>query len=107
MKEDLGRIDMFTLDESHEEELSWLKHKILSEADDRGFFPVEIVFKELKDIYYPTWDKGLDRFVDYYLTNRQSKGLVAIVDHESGQPRQGRGYLGKREYQLIKLEIHH
>ncbi len=88
------------------DELHALKEIIHYFSDDRGFFPIERVLEQLLIKYYPKWEKELSRFVDYFITNGINKGLFTIVDHESGQPRHGRGYLGKREYQLIKLDIH-
>ena len=89
----------------NESELQWLKREIEQCADYRGLFPVEKVFAELMAIYYPHWDKGLPRFVDYYITSGVKDGVFVIAQNSSGQPRHGRGYLGKREYQLIKLDF--
>lgn len=75
-------------------------------SDDRGFFPLEPALQQLLVNHYPTWGKGLSRFVDFYVTQGIKKGIFTVIAHESGQPRHGRGYLGKREYQLIKLDIH-
>ncbi|WP_374187304.1 hypothetical protein ACEPPU_14515 [Priestia aryabhattai] len=88
------------------DELHTLKETMDFLCDDRGFFPLEPALEQLLIKHYPTWEKGLSQFVDYYVTTGINKGLFTIVSCESGQPRHGRGYLGKREYQLIKLDIH-
>lgn len=98
---------MFTVNQTEsEDEIITLVETIQILSDDRGYFPLEPAMEQLLIKHYPTWDEGLSRFVDYYITHGLSKGLFTIVAHESGQPRHGRGYLGKREYQLIKLDIH-
>ena len=88
------------------DELHTLKETIHSLSDDRGFFPLEPALEQILIKHYPTWDKGLYRFIDYYITNGINNGIFTLIAYESGQPRHGRGYLGKREYQLIKLDIH-
>ncbi|MYL47647.1 hypothetical protein GLV94_18570 [Virgibacillus halodenitrificans] len=87
-------------------ELHTLRESIHFLSDDRGFFSLEPVLEPVLIKHYPSWGKGLSRFVDYYITNGINKGIFTVTAHESGQPRHGRGYLGKREYQLIKLDIH-
>ena len=86
-------------------ELLWLQQEIAQHADYRGLIPVEMILERLLVKYYPDWDRGLPQFIDYYLNKGIKEGLFSIADHESGQPRHGRGYLGKREYQLIKLDV--
>ncbi len=86
-------------------EIEWLKKKVNEEKDDRGFVAIEPLLRKLMERFYPTWEQGLARFVDYYMTKGIREGLFYIADYESGQPRHGRGYLGKREYQLLKLEF--
>jgi hypothetical protein len=86
-------------------EIEWLKKKVDEERDDRGFVAIEPLLRKLMERFYPTWEQGLARFVDYYITKGIREGLFIIADYESGQPRHGRGYLGKREYQLLKLEF--
>lgn len=103
--DDLGSLFTISSKESVDE-LHTLKETIHFLSDDRGFFPLEPALEQLLIKHYPTWKKGLSRFVDYYVTNGVNKGIFTVVAHESGQPRHGRGYLGKREYQLIKLDIH-
>ncbi|MEH7370170.1 hypothetical protein [Priestia megaterium] len=83
--------------------LSVLKEVIHENQDYRGFFPVEPTLNVIQKQFYPEWNKGLDRFVDYFITTGVQDGLFIIEDYESGQPRHGRGYLNRREYQLIRL----
>lgn len=108
MANDIGDLgSLFTINQTEsEDEMITLVETIQVFSDDRGFFPLELVLEQLLIKHYPTWEKGISRFVDYYITHGLSKGLFTIDAHESGQPRHGRGYLGKREYQLIKLDIH-
>jgi hypothetical protein len=81
--------------------------KLIAEYGDyRGLFPVEIVLSQLQERYFPDWRQGPDRFVDSFLTQGIKDGLFRIVGNESGQPRHGRGYLGKRENQLLKMEFY-
>lgn len=103
--DDLGSLFTITPTDSVDE-VHTLKETIHFLSDDRGFFPLEPVLEQVLIEHYPSWDKGLSRFVDYYITDGINKGIFTVVAHESGQPRHGRGYLGKREYQLIKLDIH-
>ncbi|WP_342556973.1 hypothetical protein [Lysinibacillus sp. FSL P4-0201] len=105
---DIDDLDsLFTICETETvDELGTLKENIHLFSDNRGFFPLEPVLEQVLKKHYPTWEKDLSKFVDFYVTNGMHKGLFTIVAHESGQPRHGRGYLGKREYQLLKLDIH-
>jgi len=107
VKDDIDGLDnIFKISKSSLNELDSLKEIIIFYSDDRGFIAVEPALEELLKKHYPLWDKGLARFVDYYITNGVKEGLFTIDSHESGQPRHGRGYLGKREYQLMRLDIH-
>lgn len=108
MKYDIGELDaLFNITTRESvDELHSFKEIVDLLSDDRGFFPVEPAIKQFLEKHYLSWGKGLSRFVDFYITNGMKKGLFTIGAHESGQPRHGRGYLGKREYQLIKLDIH-
>lgn len=104
--DDIEIHQLFTVENREKQsELDWLKQEIERQADYRGLFPVESVLEGLLESYYPNWDKGLSRFVDHYLTKGLNEGWFVLVDNESGQPRHGRGYLGKREYQLIRLAL--
>lgn len=82
-----------------------LKELIVNNSDARGFFPLEIVGSLLKDKIDSEGEKSYDQWIDHYFMSSINKGRLKIVDHEQGQPRHGRGLLGKKDYQLIKLEI--
>jgi hypothetical protein len=104
--EDMGPGSLFTIADAQSiSEIEWLKQKIQEECDGRGFIAVEPVLQGLMERFYPAWEQGLARFVDYYITHGVREDLFYIAEYESGQPRHGRGYLGKREYQLLKLEF--
>ena len=105
---DIDDLDsLFSIGETESvDEFVTLKETIHLYSDNRNFFPLEPVLEQVLIKHYPTWKKGLSRFVDFYVTNGIRKGLFTVIAHESGQPRHGRGYLGKREYQLLKLDIH-
>ena len=104
--DDLNITKLFTVKHMEEQsELHWLEREIEQNADYRGLFPVEQILERLMLKYYLRWDQGLPRFIDYYLTKGINERTFEIIENESGQPRHGRGYLGKREYQLIKLDF--
>lgn len=84
---------------------AWLQKLIDEQHDIRGFIVTEKAMQELQKQCFPDWDKGIERFIDYFITNGVNEGKLMILEHESGQPRHGRGYLGKREYQLLKLIV--
>lgn len=86
-------------------EIEVLKELILNNSDARGFFPLEIVGSLLKDKIDRDDEKNDERWIDHYFMTGINKGRFKILDHEQGQPRHGRGLLGKKDYQLIKLEI--
>ena len=91
--------------ETDMEELEVLKELIASYSDARGFFPIGIVgsiFKSRIDSENPMNEQ---QWIDHYFITGINKGRLKIKDHEQGQPRHGRGLLGKKDYQLIKLEI--
>lgn len=97
---------LFVVEHREEQsELQWLEREIEQNADYRGLFPAEPILERLMIKYYPKWDQGVPRFIDYYITKGINERTFEIIENESGQPRHGRGYLGKREYQLIKLDF--
>lgn len=87
------------------DELEALKELIVNNLDARGFFPLEIVGSLLKDKIDKENEKSYEQWIDNYFMKATNKGTLRIVDHEQGQPRHGRGLFGKKDYQLIKLEI--
>ncbi len=86
-------------------EIEVLKALILNHSDARGFFPLELVGCLLNDKLDRENDRNDDQWIDHYFITGIHKGLFKILDHEQGQPRHGRGLFGKKDYQLIKLEI--
>lgn len=82
-----------------------LKELILNNSDARGFFPLEVVGSLLKDKIDREDQKSYDQWIDNYFMGVINEGRLKIIDHEQGQPRHGRGMFGKKDYQLIKLEI--
>lgn len=84
---------------------AWLQKLIDEQQDRRGFVVTETVMQDLQRQCFPDWDTGMERFIDYFITQGVNEGKLQILAHESGQPRHGRGYLGKREYQLLKLNV--
>lgn len=87
------------------DDMEVLKELIVNNSDARGFFPLEIVGSFLKDKIDSEDEKSYDQWIDHYFMSSINEGRLRIVDHEQGQPRHGRGLFGKKDYQLIKLEI--
>jgi len=81
-------------------------HKLIEEySDARGFFPIGIVGSILKKKVDSENPMSEEQWIDHYFVTGINSGKFIIKDHEQGQPRHGRGLLGKKDYQLIKLEI--
>lgn len=87
------------------DEVEVLKELIANNSDARGFFSLEIVGTLLKDKIGSDNEKSYEQWIDHYFMKATNEGRLRIVDHEQGQPRHGRGLFGKKDYQLIKLEI--
>ncbi|BCN30117.1 hypothetical protein [Anaeromicropila herbilytica] len=87
------------------DDMEVLKELIVNNSDARGFFSLEIVGSFLKDKIDSGDEKSYDQWIDHYFMSSINEGRLRIVDHEQGQPRHGRGLFGKKDYQLIKLEI--
>jgi hypothetical protein len=106
IKEDIGEetFNSLILDTSLDD-MEVLKELILNNSDARGFFPLEIVGSLLKDKIEIQDEKSYDQWIDHYFMCGINERKLRIVDHEQGQPRHGRGLFGKKDYQLIKLEI--
>lgn len=106
VKEDAG-IDVYEslVNESVEDDIEILKLLIKEYSDARGFFPIEIVGSILKDKIDSESNMIKEQWIDHYFVTGINKGMFKIKDHEQGQPRHGRGLLGKKDYQLIKLDI--
>lgn len=106
IKEDAG-IDIYEslVNEADVDDIEIL-HKLIKEySDARGFFPVGIVGSILKKKVDSENTMAEEQWIDHYFVTGINKGKFIIKDHEQGQPRHGRGLLGKKDYQLIKLEI--
>ena len=84
-------------------ELDILLGLIEEYSDSRGYFPIAIVGELLKDKIEPLSDKGLAAWIDQYFMSGISKGNFKLAGNEQGQPRHGRGLMGDKEQQIIKL----
>ena len=87
------------------EEMEILKELIVNNSDARGFFPLEKVGSLLKDRIDRECIKSNGQWIDHYFMTSINEGKLKMIDHEQGQPRHGRGLLGKKDHQLIKFEI--
>ena len=85
------------------EELDMLKEMISQFSDARGFFPVGIVGSVLKSRIALKDERTDEQWIDNFFIKGINDGRYKLIDNEQGQPRHGRGLLGKKEYQLIKL----
>lgn len=106
MKEDISEETFNSLLINEEVDvITVLKDLIKENADARGFFPIAKVGAALKDKIDSRSNETYEQWIDHYFMTAINNGVVKIVDNEQGQPRHGRGLLGKKDYQLIKLEI--
>ena len=81
-----------------------LLQSIIREHEDaRGYFPVSLVGEILKNKLDPFSTMRVDAWIDKYFVSGQTNGDFKLVGNEQGQPRHGRGLLGDKEQQLIKL----
>ena len=87
------------------DELDILKELINQSTDARGFFPVGIVGSVFKSKVAEEDERTEEQWIDHFFIKGTNDGRFKITDNEQGQPRHGRGLLGKKEYQLIKLEF--
>jgi len=85
------------------DEIEILKSIIHEHEDSRGYFPVSIVGEILKNKLDPFSTMKVDTWIDKYFVSGQTNGDFKVVGNEQGQPRHGRGLLGDKEQQLIKL----
>jgi hypothetical protein len=106
IKKDIGKevYDSLTT-QSDIKELEVLKELIVSYSDSRGFFPIGVVGSIFKNRIDSENSMSEEKWIDRYFITEINKGKFIIKDHEQGQPRHGKGLLGKKDYQLIKLEI--
>lgn len=106
IKEDVGKETFNSLIINNTfNEIEELKELIRENSDARGFFPIENVGLSLKDKIDSSNNENYEQWIDHYFMTAINNGVLKIVDNEQGQPRHGRGLLGKKDYQLIKLEI--
>lgn len=82
-----------------------LKDLISEYGDIRGYFPVETVGNILKENIEPEAKESIDKWIDRYFMEGIETGKFRLIGSEQGQPRHGRGLLGDKEKQLIKLEF--
>lgn len=87
------------------EDTDILKDLIQKYGDTRGYFPVEIVGENLKQHIAPDGAESISKWIDSYFMEGIKNGKFKLVDTEQGQPRHGRGLLGDKEKQLIKLRF--
>ena len=106
LKEDIG-IDIYEslIIEEFLNDVDILKDLIKDYQDIRGLFPVEHVGKVLKSKIAPEINGDIGKWIDRYFLEGVEKGKFKIVDYEQGQPRHGRGLLGDKKKQLIKIEF--
>ncbi|MFW6029693.1 MAG: hypothetical protein ACOCRO_05505 [Halanaerobiales bacterium] len=83
--------------------LEILKELVEKNKDPRGFIPVQEVGHELYKIMGIQKDK--EKWIDKLYKSLIADNKIEILEHQSGQPRHGKGLYGKREYQLIKIEF--
>lgn len=106
MKEDISKkIYNSLIIEKTVDEIEILKELIKEYSDARELFPLEIVGSLLKSKIDFQNEVSEDAWIDRYIMTGIDKGKFKILDHEQGQPRHGRGLLGKNEYQLLKIDI--
>lgn len=106
IKNDTGKeIYDSLITENDTEGVEVLKELIKEYSDIRGFFPIGIVGSILKSRIDSENPMNEEQWIDRYFITGINEGRFKIKDHEQGQPRHGRGLLGKKDYQLIKLEI--
>jgi len=105
-KEDISS-DVFEsfLLEDEVDELQILKESIQEYKDYNGYFPVAIVGETLKARLEPDSRLSVESWIDKYFISGFNLGKFKLSAYQQGQPRHGRGLLGKREQQLIKIEI--
>lgn len=106
LKEDVGNnvLDSLTIGKNVDE-LDILKELINEYKDSRGYIPVAIVGEKLKDKIDEEKDTSIDAWIDRYFITKVNNEIIKIVDNEQGQPRHGRGLLGKKDHQLLKIEF--
>ncbi len=106
MKEDVGEDVFASLMMYHLMKDTDILRNIIEEYQDiRGFFPVELVGETLKSQIAPQNKESIGKWIDHYFMEGINIGKFKLIDWEQGQPRHGRGLLGDKGKQLIKLEF--
>jgi len=107
-KEDISK-DVFEsfLLEDEIDDLQVLKKLIQEHKDYKGYFPIAIVGERLKRMIDPDSKESVDSWIDKYFISGFNLGKFKLSSYEQGQPRHGRGLLGKKERQLIKIKFRH
>ncbi|UZQ52410.1 hypothetical protein [Clostridium kluyveri] len=104
VKEDIGEDVLNSLLlEGFVKDTDILKELIIEYGDLRGYFPIEMVGEALKNIIDPQAEESTPKWIDRYFMEGIKSGKFKLIGSEQGQPRHGRGLLGDKEKQLIKL----
>ncbi|MUL33944.1 hypothetical protein [Priestia megaterium] len=104
VKKDIGEeiFNSLLLDD-YKKDTDILKDLILEYGDLRGYFSVEEIGEILKSHIAPDYKGNTSKWIDCYFMEGIKCGKFKLIGSEQGQPRHGRGLLGDREKQLIKL----
>lgn len=87
------------------DELDILKEIITENADYRGFIAVSRVGELLKDRIDPENNLPNEQWIDQYFMTGFNEKKFQLDGYEQGQPRHGRGLLGRKDYQLLKIKF--
>ena len=82
-----------------------LKELIQEYGDIRGYFSVEKVGIMLKKQIDPENNEIVSKWIDRYFIKGMESGKFKLIGTEQGQPRHGRGLLGDKEKQLLRLDF--
>ncbi len=88
-----------------ESELDILRDLIQTYANLEGYFPVALVGARLKQRIDPDSELPEAKWIDRYFSSGFHEGRFELLDCDTGQPIDGRGLLGQRSHQLLKIEI--
>lgn len=106
LKEDIDNSVLDSLIKDNDlDDLDILKELISEYKDSRGYIPVAIVGEKLKEKIAADENVSLDDWIDRYFITKVNSEILNIVNNEQGQPRHGRGLLGKKDHQLLKIEF--
>jgi hypothetical protein len=105
LKEDLPPDTWESITGKVKDKMEIFKDLINRYSDARGFFPAGIAGSLLKNEIDEESKESEEQWIDRFFMTGINEGKFKIVDNEQGQPRHGRGFLGKKEYQLLKLKF--